>query len=39
MNVTFTLNGETQVFDVAGPEILLSVLRNDLNLPGTKDAC
>ena len=39
MNVTITLNGETQVFDVAGPESLLSVLRNDLNLPGTKDAC
>jgi carbon-monoxide dehydrogenase small subunit len=39
MNVTITLNGETQVFDVAGPESLLSVLRNELNLPGTKDAC
>jgi carbon-monoxide dehydrogenase small subunit len=39
MNVAITLNGETQVFDVAGPESLLSVLRNDLNLPGTKDAC
>jgi carbon-monoxide dehydrogenase small subunit len=39
MNVTITLNGETQVFDIAGPESLLSVLRNELNLPGTKDAC
>jgi carbon-monoxide dehydrogenase small subunit len=39
MNVTITLNGETRVFDVAGPESLLSVLRHDLDLPGTKDAC
>jgi len=39
MNVTFTLNGETEVFEVSGPESLLSVLRNELNLPGTKDAC
>jgi carbon-monoxide dehydrogenase small subunit len=39
MNVTITLNGKTQFFDVAGPESLLSVLRNELSLPGTKDAC
>ncbi|MCL1600457.1 MAG: (2Fe-2S)-binding protein [Actinomycetia bacterium] len=39
MNVTITLNGEARMFDVAGPESLLSVLRNDLDLPGTKDAC
>jgi carbon-monoxide dehydrogenase small subunit len=39
MNVTMTLNGETRTFDVAGHESLLTVLRNDLDLPGTKDAC
>lgn len=39
MNVTITLNGETKSFDISGPESLLGVLRNDLNLPGTKDAC
>lgn len=39
MNITFTVNGEARVVDVAGPESLLSVLRNDLDLPGTKDAC
>jgi carbon-monoxide dehydrogenase small subunit len=39
MNVTITLNGETRVFDIAGHESLLGVLRNDLELPGTKDAC
>jgi carbon-monoxide dehydrogenase small subunit len=39
MNVTITLNGETRVFDVAGHESLLGALRNDLKLPGTKDAC
>ncbi len=39
MNVTFIVNGETRVIDIAGPESLLSVLRNDLDLPGTKDAC
>jgi carbon-monoxide dehydrogenase small subunit len=39
MNVTITLNGETRVFDVAGHDSLLGVLRSDLDLPGTKDAC
>jgi carbon-monoxide dehydrogenase small subunit len=39
MNVTITLNGETRTFDVAGHESLLTMLRNDLDLPGTKDAC
>ena len=39
MNVTMTLNGETRTFDVAGHESLLTMLRNDLDLPGTKDAC
>jgi carbon-monoxide dehydrogenase small subunit len=39
MNVTITLNGEERAFDVSGHESLLSSLRNDLDLPGTKDAC
>ncbi len=39
MNVTITVNGEERVVDVAGTESLLTVLRNDLDLPGTKDAC
>ena len=39
MNVTITVNGEERVVDVAGHESLLSILRNDLDLPGTKDAC
>lgn len=39
MNVTFTVNGEVQTVDISGPESLLTVLRNDLDLPGTKDAC
>ncbi len=39
MNVTITINGEERAFDVSGHESLLSALRNDLDLPGTKDAC
>lgn len=39
MNVTFTVNGEEHVVDLSGPESLLAVLRNNLDLPGTKDAC
>jgi carbon-monoxide dehydrogenase small subunit len=39
MNVTITVNGTERVVDVAGHESLLHVLRNDLDLPGTKDAC
>jgi carbon-monoxide dehydrogenase small subunit len=39
MTVTMSINGEDRVVDVAGPESLLTVLRNDLGLPGTKDAC
>jgi len=39
VNVTFTVNGEVQTVDISGPESLLSVLRNNLDLPGTKDAC
>ena len=39
MNVSITINGEERVFDIAGHESLLSALRNELDLPGTKDAC
>ena len=39
MNVTIQVNGEDRAVDVAGAESLLTVLRNDLDLPGTKDAC
>lgn len=39
MNVTMRINGEERSVDVAGAESLLTVLRNDLDLPGTKDAC
>lgn len=39
MNVTITINGDERSLDVGGHESLLNVLRNDLDLPGTKDAC
>ncbi len=39
MKVTITVNGEQRVAEVSGPDSLLSVLRNNLDLPGTKDAC
>ena len=39
MKVTINVNGEQRVADVSGPDSLLSVLRNNLDLPGTKDAC
>jgi len=39
MNITIKINGEDRAVDVAGAESLLTVLRNDLDLPGTKDAC
>lgn len=39
MNVTITVNGEPRTADVAASESLLNVLRDDLDLPGTKDAC
>ena len=39
MNVTITINGDERSLDVRGHESLLNVLRNDLDLPGTKDAC
>ncbi len=39
MNVAITINGDERSLDVRGHESLLNVLRNDLDLPGTKDAC
>lgn len=39
MIVAFRLNGEDVTARVMRPESLLSVLRQDLGLPGSKDAC
>ncbi len=39
MIVRLTVNGEEQQFQVQGPESLLSVLREQLGLPGSKNAC
>jgi aerobic carbon-monoxide dehydrogenase small subunit len=39
MIITFTVNGESQVANVAGDESLLTVLREQLELPGSKNAC
>jgi len=39
MIVTFTVNGTNQVVNVAGSESLLTVLREQLGLPGSKNAC
>ena len=39
MNVTIRINGEDRAVDIAGAESLLTVLRYNLDLPGTKDAC
>ena len=39
MNVTIKIKGEDRAVNVAGAERLLTVLRNDLDLPGTTDAC
>jgi carbon-monoxide dehydrogenase small subunit len=39
MIVSFTVNGEQRSATVAGWESLLRVLRHDLGLPGSKDAC
>jgi carbon-monoxide dehydrogenase small subunit len=39
MNITITINGVETDVDVDGSESLLNVLRDDLDLPGTKDAC
>jgi carbon-monoxide dehydrogenase small subunit len=39
MIVTFNINGEQRVANVAGSESLLTVLREELGLPGSKNAC
>ena len=39
MIVTFTVNGEAHSATVAGWESLLTVLREQIGLPGSKDAC
>jgi carbon-monoxide dehydrogenase small subunit len=39
MDVRINVNGIERVADVSGPDSLLTVLRRDLDLLGTKDAC
>jgi len=39
MIVSFTVNGEDRIANVSGPESLLTVLREELGLPGSKNAC
>jgi len=39
MKIRFNLNGDERDVEIVGPESLLSLLRRDLDLPGTKDAC
>jgi carbon-monoxide dehydrogenase small subunit len=39
MIINFDVNGEAHTATVAGWESLLSVLRDQLGLPGSKDAC
>ncbi len=39
MIVSFNVNGEDRVANVAGAESLLQVLREELELPGSKNAC
>ena len=39
MSVTFLVNGESRSVAVAGFESLLRVLRDDMDLPGSKNAC
>ncbi|MEN8235692.1 MAG: (2Fe-2S)-binding protein [Actinomycetota bacterium] len=39
MTITLTVNGVERTVVVGGAESLLRVLRNTLNLPGSKDAC
>ena len=39
MLIELTVNGETRVATVSGAESLLNVLRNELRLPGSKNAC
>ena len=39
MNVSFTINGVQHDAEVRGADSLLNVLRNELALPGSKNAC
>ncbi len=39
MDVRIIVNGTERVVDVNGPDSLLTVLRRDIDLLGTKDAC
>jgi carbon-monoxide dehydrogenase small subunit len=39
MLIELTVNGETRVATVNGAESLLNVLRDELRLPGSKNAC
>lgn len=39
MIVSFNVNGEDRVANVVGAESLLQVLREELELPGSKNAC
>jgi aerobic carbon-monoxide dehydrogenase small subunit len=39
VRVTLTVNGTERTADVTGPESLLTLLRETLDLPGTKGAC
>ncbi len=39
MDITLTVNGEDHVVPLRGPESLLTVLREELALPGSKPAC
>ena len=39
MSVTFRVNDESRTVAVAGFESLLRVLRDDMDLPGSKNAC
>ena len=39
MRLTLTVNGTARAADLAGAESLLTVLREHLDLPGTKGAC
>lgn len=39
MRITITVNGVDQSVDVRGPESLLHVLREEMALPGSKNAC
>jgi carbon-monoxide dehydrogenase small subunit len=39
MIVTFNVNGEDRTVNIAGYESLLTVLREEMDLPGSKNAC